>query len=92
MLRENTKHDTFGHQQSSKIKPRSIVGEAIGEEPSQDENILLFTTDSELDTFFKENEMLIKKSKTNSFSESSVNKFDNLDDFDFDQMVTTAQR
>lgn len=61
---------------------------------SQIEKVELFSTDSELDTFFKENENIIRNSGVDVDLASIAkqnNKID-LDDVDFDQMVSEAQR
>jgi hypothetical protein len=91
MIREKNKQEA-----QSKINSQLSVRQASNDD-NERENIQLFSTDSELDTFFKENELLVKKSrdKTNSFSETSTNKLQNdnsFDDLDFDLMVTAAQR
>jgi hypothetical protein len=58
----------------------------------QHESMQLFSTDSEMDTFFRENQMvLIRKSADNSGSSlNQLQASNNFDDLDFDQMVTTA--
>ena len=81
----------------------------IGKKPSTNrhtlgsvEKVELFSTDSEMDSFFKENETIVNKnSKYNNdlFSSStSPNKTDentmneDLDDDEFDRIVSEAQR
>lgn len=59
------------------------------------QRVELFSTDSELDSFFKENESIIKKSGYDSSRDFLTNKRaveNDVDDLDFDQMVTDAQR
>jgi hypothetical protein len=59
------------------------------------QRVELFSTDSELDSFFKENESIIKKSGYDSSRDFITNKRaveNDIDDLDFDQMVTDAQK
>ena len=88
-----------------KQKTLKISSESENELIQQDklikrqQRVELFSTDSELDSFFKENENFIKKSGYDSSRDFGArvenNKDDDINDFDdldFDRMVTEAQR
>ncbi len=61
------------------------------------ERVELFSTDSEMDSFFKENESIVNRAYNYMSSSSSPNKTDdntieNVDDDEFDRIVSEAQR
>ncbi len=82
-----------------KISTESENNELIQQDRNKlvkSQRVELFSTDSELDSFFKENENFIKKSGYDSSRDFAArvenNKDDDFDDLDFDRMVTEAQR
>jgi hypothetical protein len=86
-------------QKSLKISTESENNELIQQDRNKlvkSQRVELFSTDSELDSFFKENENFIKKSGYDSSRDFAArvenNKDDDFDDLDFDRMVTEAQR
>jgi hypothetical protein len=61
----------------------------------------LFSTDSEMDSFFRENESIVNKayklnndnlSSSTSPNKTDDNTIDNIDDDEFDRIVSEAQR
>ncbi len=75
-----------------------------GNNNNSNERVELFSTDSEMDSFFKENETIVNmnskynNSNDNMSSSTSPNKTDdntmneNVDDDEFDRIVSEAQR
>jgi hypothetical protein len=101
-----TRINSAGSDTDSMLARNAIT---LGKKPSVNrhtmasvEKVELFSTDSEMDSFFKENETIVNKnSKYNNdlFSSStSPNKTDentmneDLDDDEFDRIVSEAQR
>ena len=88
-------------KQKDEIRSNDALIESLKsiQAPKQQQNKLvksqrveLFSTDSELDSFFKENESLIKKSGYDSSRDFRADVDVDVDDLDFDRMVTNAQR
>ena len=65
------------------------------------ERVELFSTDSEMDSFFKENESIVNRaykynndymSSSSSPNKTDDNTIENIDDDEFDRIVSEAQR
>ena len=82
-------------QKQQKLSSSESESERKQQAKTTFQRVELFSTDSELDSFFKENESLIKKSGYDSSRDFITNKIaveNDIDDLDFDKMVTDAQK
>jgi hypothetical protein len=85
---------------NTKVLAKSTAKSSTANAQRTTDVVELFSTDSEMDSFFKENELIVNNSNNNgSSSNSSPNKTDDsntmnedFDDDEFDRIVSEAQR